>query len=106
MFYRPMAPAPRDQGDPFLVEAPPEAGTAFRFYIYTTDAEPTGGNVLPVYGTNDLRRVDQLGEVLDGETTRSHWAPMVRYVPGLDRPWVMISSQDGGSATTPNSRTS
>ena len=96
MFYRPLAPTPRDQGDPFLVEAPPGAGTAFRFYIYTTDAEPTGANVLPVYGTDDLRRVEQLGEVLDGETTQSHWAPMVRYVPGLARPWVMISSHGRG----------
>ncbi len=96
MFYRPLAPTPRDQGDPFFVEAPPEADTEFQFYIYTTDAEPAGEHVLPVYGTDDLRRVEQLGEVLEGENTQSHWAPMVRYVPGLDRPWVMISSHGQG----------
>ncbi len=96
MFYRPLVDISRDQGDPFLVEAPPEAGTAFRFYIYTTDAEPTGERVLPVYGTNDLRRVEQLGEVLEGDNTKSQWAPLVRYVPGLDRPWVMISSHGRG----------
>jgi GH43 family beta-xylosidase len=86
-----------DQGDPFLLEVPASerANHRFRYYVYVT------GTGFPVYGSDDLlgpsgwRRV---GESFPG-LSRQHWcwAPCVRYVPGLVRPWVMLYSKAAGA---------
>lgn len=86
-----------DQGDPFLVEVPAAARALhpFRFYVYVTDAG------LPVYGSNDL--LDAAGWQRVGDSypgaglTRWCWAPCVRYVAGLERPWVMLYSKADGA---------
>lgn len=95
--YRPLFPDPLDQGDPFLIEVPPDAGAAHRFYVYTTGAEPDGGRAFPVYASDDLVDWRRLGSVLHTIRTSWHWAPCVRHVPGLPRPFVMLYSYAFGS---------
>lgn len=93
---RPLVPEDRDQGDPFVVAPPPEARARHRYYVYTTGEEPVAGRAFPVYASDDLRRWGPLGEALEIGRRSSHWAPCVRYVPGLARPWVMLYSRAVG----------
>ncbi|HEV2121583.1 MAG TPA: family 43 glycosylhydrolase [Chloroflexota bacterium] len=93
--YRPLCPEERDQGDPFVF-APPSTGTRYRYYTYVTGEEAASGRAFPVYGSNDLVRWTPLGGTLEADTTRAHWAPCVQYVPGLERPYVMLYSRGQG----------
>jgi GH43 family beta-xylosidase len=89
--YRPIYPEAADQGDPFLLAAPP--GHAWRYYVYVT-SDLTTELVLPAYGSNDLVHWRKLGPVLAADAVpRAYWAPCVRYVPGLRRPFVMLYSR-------------
>ncbi len=47
----------------------------------------------PVYGSDDLVGWHRLGRALRTEHWGSHWAPCVRWVPGLARPYVMLYSR-------------
>ncbi|HEY6746280.1 MAG TPA: family 43 glycosylhydrolase [Mycobacteriales bacterium] len=79
-----------DQGDPFLLEAP--AGTpGHRFYVYVS------GPGFPVYGSDDLTGWRRLGDSRPDGGDAWSWAPCVRYVAGLHRPWVMLYSQARGA---------
>lgn len=86
-----------DQGDPFLLEVPEERRGDFpyRYYVYVTAPG------FPVYGSNTLldpsgwRRVGESYPGVDDE--RWCWAPCVRFVEGLSRPWVMLYSIAGGA---------
>jgi hypothetical protein len=86
-----------DQGDPFLLEVPAAERSrhAFRYYVYVTD---TG---FPVYGSDDLLDPSSWQRIGDSYpyagTDRWCWAPCVRFVPGLDRPWVMLYSRADGA---------
>lgn len=95
-FHRPLYPEDRDQGDPYLLSVPPEAGARFRYYVYVTGEVSQTGTAFPVYWSNDLLRWEPLGGALVADVTRSHWAPCVRCVPGLDRPFVMLYSHGLG----------
>ena len=53
-FYRPLFPEDYDQGDPYILATPPEARSAFRYYVYTTGEDPVSGRAFPVYGSHDL----------------------------------------------------
>ncbi len=77
-FYRPVIPDPgTDQGDPYLLSVPDEAGAAYRYYLFHTDGSPSGDRI-PVYGSSDLRRFDPLGKALRTDVAMSeHWAPCV-----------------------------
>lgn len=86
-----------DQGDPFLLEVPAGQRSAgvFRYYVYVSAPG------FPVYGSDDLldpagwRRV---GDSYPGQgVDRWCWAPCVRYLPGLPRPWVMLYSRARGA---------
>ena len=91
-FYTPLAPTSQiDQGDPFVLTAPPTA--SYRYYIYTTGANPPDGTAIPCYGTHDFTTVDFLGWCLVNALAASHWAPCVQYLPGLQRPYVMLYSR-------------
>lgn len=90
--FRPLLPEPIDQGDPFLIEAPVSADAAHRFYTYTTGQDPTGGRAFPVYASDDLTTWRRLGDALATDRISSHWAPCVRHVPALPRPFVMLYS--------------
>jgi arabinan endo-1,5-alpha-L-arabinosidase len=95
--YRPLFPAGVDQGDPYALAVPAEAGARFRYYVYTTGEEPAAGAVFPAYASNDLATWTPLGEVLRVGREGAHWAPCVRYVPGLARPYVMLYSRAVGA---------
>jgi hypothetical protein len=94
--FRPLVPEDRDQGDPFVLAPPPGAGSQHRYYVYTTGEDPVGGRAFPVYASDDLRSWTPLGEALEIGRVSSHWAPCVRYLPGLPRPWVMLYSRAVG----------
>jgi GH43 family beta-xylosidase len=95
-FFRPLFPERRDQGDPYVMRAPDGEGTRFRFYVYVTGLDAPAGRAFPAYGSDDLARWVPLGGVLAADVTRDHWAPCVRFVPGLARPWVMLYSRGLG----------
>jgi hypothetical protein len=102
-FYRPLHPEDRDQGDPFLLAVPPgarrtpgRAAARFAFYVYTTGEDAASGTAFPAYGSDDLLHWQPLGGALVADATRSHWAPCVRYVPALARPYVMLYSRAAG----------
>src|SRR5438552_3602257 len=95
-FYRPLVPEPADQGDPYALRVPDEVASAFRYYAYVTGPEPAAGTAFPVYGSDDLVRWEGLGGALVVEDTRWRWAPCVRCVPGLERPFVMLYSRARG----------
>jgi hypothetical protein len=86
-----------DQGDPFLLEAPADLRSKlpFRYYVYVSAPG------FPVYGSNSLLDPDSWQRVGDSYpglgVDRWCWAPCVRYVPGLRRPWVMLYSQAKGA---------
>jgi GH43 family beta-xylosidase len=86
-----------DQGDPFALAVPADAGARFRYYVYVTGPDPTGGQAFPVYGSNDLAHWERLRFALQAEVVTSHWAPCVHYVPGLPRPFVMLYSRAVGT---------
>ncbi len=92
-FGVPLCPEPDvDQGDPFLVEAPDPAPGGFRYFVYVTGAG------FPVYGSADLVQWTRVGESLaSAAEERWCWAPCVRHVPGLVRPWVMLYSRARGA---------
>ena len=98
--HRPLYPEERDQGDPYLLEAPQGAqiapGAPFRYYVYVTGEDAASGAAFPVYGSPDLIRWTALGYGLRGAPGKAHWAPCVRYVPGLARPYVMLYSRAVG----------
>ena len=92
-FYRPLCPEDRDQGDPYLLPVPPDAARRFAYYVYVTGHDEAAGRAFPVYGSDDLLHWRPLGGALVADLTRAHWAPCVRYVPGLARPFVMLYSR-------------
>jgi len=94
--FRPLLPEPIDQGDPFLLEAPSASGAMHRFYVYATGPDPENGWAFPLYGSDDLSTWRRIGMSLQSDRTGSHWAPCVRYVPALARPWVMLYSSAVG----------
>jgi hypothetical protein len=94
--FRPLCPDDVDQGDPFVVAAPPAANARLRFYVYVTGDPALGGRAFPAYGSDDLVRWEKLGPVLAAGAPTSHWAPWVGYVAGLARPWVMLYSRAVG----------
>lgn len=92
-FGAPLFPEPDvDQGDPYLVEAPPGSGD-FRYFVYVS------GPGFPVYGSQDLLRWTRVGDSLaaDGDGDAWCWAPCVRHVAGAARPWVMLYSRASGA---------
>ncbi len=91
-FGTPLAPEPGvDQGDPYLVEAPLDTGGGFRYYVYVS------GPGFPVYGSDNLLDWTRVGDSLAADSDAWCWAPCVRHVPGLDRPWVMLYSRARGA---------
>ncbi len=83
-----------DQGDPFIFRAPDGPGT-WRYYVIVT------GPGFPVYSSTDPGRAgswERMGESFPGIGVHPWaWAPCVRFVPGLERPWVMLYSLAAGS---------
>ena len=98
--YRPLYPEAADQGDPYLLVVP-DGAARHRFYVYVTRDETSDGRggeaspgAFPAFASDDLVTWEALGPSLEGDATRAaHWAPCVRYVPGLERPWVMLYSR-------------
>ncbi len=75
----------------------PRAGAPpFRYYVYVTGEDAASGAAFPVYGSPDLIRWTALGYGLAGAPGKAHWAPCVRHVPGLARPYVMLYSRAVG----------
>ena len=85
-----------DQGDPFLFEVPRTAGG--HRYPYMLIVTSPG---FPVYGCVDPLQPaswEQLGESFPGvDVDPWAWAPCVRYVAELPRPWVMLYSRAAGA---------
>jgi hypothetical protein len=97
MWFRPLIPEDRDQGDPFVLHVPPGVAP-FRYYAYTTwDGAVAEGRAFPVYGTHDLLRWEPLGETLIAVDSSAHWAPCVCYLPHLEKPFVMLYSRGKGT---------
>jgi GH43 family beta-xylosidase len=101
--YRPLYPEAADQGDPYLLAVPDGVAAAYRFYVYVTRDETSDGRggtasagAFPVYASDDLATWRALGPSIPGDGMRAHWAPCVRYVPGLARPFVMLYSHGIG----------
>lgn len=95
-FYKALCPQDRDQGDPYFIEAPKDFGSKFRFYVFTTGEVTEEGRAYPYYGSNDLKHWEFLGGSLVSDIKKSHWAPCVQYVPGLEYPFVMLYSHGRG----------
>jgi len=89
----PLFPEDYDQGDPYILAPPPEAGAAWRYYVYTTGEDSESGRAFPVYASNDLRSWRRLDDALRAGSEGSHWAPCVTYLPELKRPYVMLYSR-------------
>ena len=102
--YRPLYPEHADQGDPYLLAVPDGVPAAHRYYVYVTRDETSDGGpplpspgAFPVYASDDLVTWRALGPCLQGDATpRAYWAPCVRYVAGLERPYVMLYSRSVG----------
>lgn len=94
--FRPLLPEPVDQGDPYALALPAEAGAPFRYVVYCTGEDPVAGRAFPVYGSRDLRTWQRLGDSLIADQEAAHWAPCVRYIPELPRPYVMLYSRSVG----------
>lgn len=91
-FGTPLCPEPAvDQGDPYLVEAPPGSAGEYRYYVYVS------GSGFPVYGSQDLLRWTRVGDSLAVSGDAWCWAPCVRHLPGAARPWVMLYSRARGA---------
>jgi hypothetical protein len=99
-FGVPLFPEPDvDQGDPYLAEAPPEVGGDFRYYVYVS------GPGFPVYGSRNLLEWTRVGDSLAaGGGDAWCWAPCVRHLPGLARPWVMLYSRARGAGAVDGHR--
>jgi glycosyl hydrolase family 43 len=95
-FFRPLFPEDRDQGDPYVFTAPPGSGARFAYYVYVTGEEAAADRAFPAYGSDDLITWHPLGAVLEADTSKAHWAPCVSYVPGAERPFVMLYSRGIG----------
>lgn len=103
--YRPLFPEPADQGDPYLLAIPDGVPADYRYYVYVTRDETSDGRggtatpgAFPGFGSHDLATWHPLGPTLDGDATRyAFWAPCVRYVAGLERPYVMLYSHGAGT---------
>ncbi|HEY0152080.1 MAG TPA: family 43 glycosylhydrolase [Longimicrobium sp.] len=102
--YRPLFPEDADQGDPYLLAIPDGVAAEFRYYVYVTRDETSDGRggvasagAFPAFGSHDLATWHPLGPTLRGDATRhAYWAPCVRFVPGLPRPYVMLYSHGAG----------
>ena len=103
--YRPLCPEAADQGDPYLLAIPEGVEADFRFYVYVTRDETSDGRggqaspgAFPVFAGDDLVTWTALDRAIpaDGGPPRAYWAPCVRYVPGLARPYVMLYSRSAG----------
>jgi hypothetical protein len=94
--YQPLYPETFDQGDPYALALPPRVSAPFRYYVYTTGEEPVAGRAFPVYGSQDLITWQRLSDSLVVEQDAAHWAPCVRYIPDLERPYVMLYSRSHG----------
>jgi len=102
--YRPLFPEAADQGDPYLLAIPDGVEAGFRYYVYVTRDETSDGRggtasagAFPAYASNDLATWHPLGPSLQGDASRhAFWAPCVRHVPGLARPYVMLYSHGAG----------
>lgn len=101
--YRPLYPEAADQGDPYLLAIPDGVAADFRYYVYVTRDETSDGRggrastgAFPVFGSDDLATWRALGPAIPDDGGRAHWAPCVRYVPGLPRPYVMLYSHGAG----------
>lgn len=102
--YQPLFPEAADQGDPYLLAVPDGVVADFRYYVYVTRDETSDGRggrasagAFPVFGSDDLAIWQPLGPAIPADgPPRAHWAPCVRYVPGLARPYVMLYSRGIG----------
>ena len=102
--WRPLFPEAADQGDPYLLAVPDGVPAAHRYYLYVTRDETSDGRggtaspgAFPAFASDDLATWRALGPSLEGDATRhAFWAPCVRHVPGLARPWVMLYSRAVG----------
>ena len=102
--YRPLYPEAADQGDPYLLAIPDGVAADFRYYVYVTRDETSDGRggrasagAFPVFASDDLVTWRALGPTIPAEgPPRAHWAPCVRYVAGLARPYVMLYSRGIG----------
>jgi GH43 family beta-xylosidase len=90
--WRPLAPSPFDQSDPFVLRVPDEASSEYRYYVYTTGEGGRTDRAFSVFGSHDLTRWARLENALESDLSRAHWAPSVTHVPSLERPWVMLYS--------------
>ncbi len=83
-----------DQGDPFLFEDP-EASNGYQYFVIVS----TPG--FRIYGSNSPAEPGSwayIGESFPGVNVDPWaWAPCVRHVVGLARPWVMLYSLAAGS---------
>ena len=94
--YRPLHPEDADQGDPFLLAIPDGAPADHRYYVYVT-GDPRPAGAFPVYASDDLVAWRALGPSIEPDATpRAYWAPCVRYLPGLARPYVTLYSRSVG----------
>ncbi|HEX8393068.1 MAG TPA: family 43 glycosylhydrolase [Longimicrobium sp.] len=102
--YRPLYPEAADQGDPYLLAIPDGVPSEYRYYVYVTRDETSdgrggtaSGGAFPAFASHDLATWHPLGPTLRGDATRyAFWAPCVRYVAGLERPYVMLYSHGAG----------
>lgn len=83
-----------DQGDPFLFEDP-DATSGFRYFVIVSSAG------FRLYGSDSPTESGSwtfVGESFPGVNVHPWaWAPCVRLVAGLARPWVMLYSLAAGS---------
>jgi GH43 family beta-xylosidase len=98
--WRPLHPEPIDQGDPYVLRIPDGIDAAYRYYAYCSGEGGHETDAFPVYGSNDLVRWRRFPRnALRADLTRAFWAPCVRYVPHLERPYVMLYSHSVGLDT-------
>jgi hypothetical protein len=98
MAWQPLCREPHDQGDPFALRIPDGVEAKFRYYVYCTgEGGKEDGRTFSVYGSNDLEHWERMeNNALIADTAKAHWAPSVLYIPGLERPYVMLYSRGKG----------
>ena len=97
--WRPLFPEPAiDQGDPYVLRVPDGVPAPYRYYAFTTGDGGSKSGMFPVHASNDLATWTKIdGNAFpDADMKQHHWAPCVRYVPGLPRPYVMLFSHSDG----------
>lgn len=94
--FQPLIPEGRDQGDPYLLTVSGNHPTMWKHYVYITGEDAARKRAFPLYGSNDLRQWQPLGESLVMAHQSAHWAPCVVYRPGLAKPFVMLYSCSKG----------